>query len=203
MNIDPWRNDRQLIKRWQDGDNKAFKEIFRQNVKKVTWKLVQDLGITHELAEEMFDDSMMVLHQKKETFTVKGRLSTYLYEVAKHKSIDEQRKPINQIMQSFEYLPRVVLDDDDFGNYEWGQEDFETNSLIDKTETIDIILHKALNLIDKKPCKEILVLRYWNELKLAEVAVKLSLDYGYTRKRAAECEKYIKEIVQKLKNKAQ
>lgn len=204
MNIDPWYNDRQLVKSWQSGNEKAFNEIYKQNLKKVTGKLVRELGITEELAEEMFDDAMIVLHQKKETFIVKGRLSTYLYEVAKNKSIDEQRKPINRMTYSLDKLPRIVSeDDDDFGNYEWEKDDFESDSFTNETEIMDSIVQKALNIIDRKACKEILVLRYWNALKLAEVAVKLNLDYAYTRKRAAECEKHIKEIVQKLKSKAQ
>ena len=194
MNENNWENDKKLIERWQNGDEQAFDEIYKRNKAKVESALIRKLGISREIAEDMFHEAMEILWGKRYVFIVKGLISTYLIQVALYKAIDELRKRGKTVR-----LEDVDLEDLEKTNFEWDKEELTSDFFVGETEIINPILHEALDLMTKKPCNKILQLYYVYKLKLEEIAKKLGMNDSYIRRRKGECEEHLKEIYEKLK----
>lgn len=202
MTKDPWENDQQLVKRWQNGDESAFNEIYRQNANKVKGFLTQRYNISSlEIVEDMFIEAMLALHQRKHTYQVTGLISTYLCRIIKNKYIDELRK----LSKDFIIVPfdSLLKSNDEDESPEWEEDETNPTAFMYDTKEEDVILHEALNLMEKSLCKEIFLLQYWHGLTLKEIALKLNLNESYVRRRVKVCEKHLKEIMEQLRNQEQ
>lgn len=204
MPEDSWQKDRLLIERWQNGDDQAFDEIYLQNFSKVEARLVKNLGISSELAEEMFGDAMIVLHQKKQTFIVEGLLSTFLYVIAKNKSIDELRKSQNKMSRGWVNLEdwqrsTENLDETEINVLGWSKSAFNFQTFYHDTDEEDPILAQALQMIRETVCGRIFHLQYWEGMILKEVAHNLNMNESYIRRKVKECERELKKIIEQLR----
>jgi RNA polymerase sigma factor (sigma-70 family) len=188
MTKNTFENDKKLIEDWQKGDDKAFEAIFKQNNNKVIRSLCRNLGVSVEMAEEAFNEAMVVLHEAKYKFEIRSLLSTYLYQVASHKCIDERRKPPHKISQQSTEITTV--------------EDFtKLDHLLSESPDFyeDMILQRAFEQLEPKPCKEIFILQYWHQQRLNDIAKQLNRNESYIRRRVKECEQYLKVLVEQLK----
>ncbi|NIJ52295.1 RNA polymerase sigma factor [Dyadobacter arcticus] len=190
-----WQKDLQLINAWQNGNERAFAEIYKQNYVKVKGALVQNLGISAEMAEEMFDEAMIVLNEKKRTFILEGLLSTFLYKIAKNKSIDELRKGQVKMLKN-----SIDLDDAEAEINDWSSQTFDHTTFAFDTEEADKILRQALHIMDGSICGNIFNLQYWGRLKLKDVAENLQMNESYIRRKVKECERKLKETVEILRS---
>lgn len=197
MNKDSWENDRRLIERWQNGDESAFEEIYRQNAKKVKDFLTQRYNISPpEIAEDLFDEAMLALHQRKHTYQVTGLISTYLCRIIKNKYINELRKlPKDFIIVPLDSLSKSHDEDE---SWEWEKDETHSVDFKYDTDDADMIVQQALSLMKSSLCKEIFLLKYWNGLTLKEIAIQLDRNESYVRRRINECAKLLKEIIEQL-----
>lgn len=196
MTTDPLNNDRQLIERWQNGDDSAFNIIYRQNAPKLKAFLKNRFpGASSEDLDDMVDETMLALLENKYRYKSDARISTYLYRIMSNIYIDKLRRDATgPAIIHFEDIVALGTEDE---SPEWEEEeraDFQYD-----TNEADTILHQALELMGKSVCREIFQLQYWNKLTLKEIAIVLKLNETYVRRRVKICEKQLKKIVEQLR----
>ncbi len=83
--------DKELYKRFVDGDISAFEELVlthKDNLIYFLMRYVKDFHTCEDIAQEVF----ATIFVKKESYNYKVSLKTYLYAIAKNKATDHIRK---------------------------------------------------------------------------------------------------------------
>jgi RNA polymerase sigma-70 factor (family 1) len=90
----PDHNNHQLAERFQNGDKKAFEEIF-DRYWYVLYKNAYAVIRSHEEAEEIVQDLFTTLWQKRASLQINS-LSDYLYVAMRRRIIDRSRSKLTQ-----------------------------------------------------------------------------------------------------------
>jgi len=146
-----------IFKRLQNGDEKAFSELFDQYYSALCLfanKYLQDMDLSRSLAQQLFIDLWM----KREKITISTSVKSYLYAAVKNRCIDVLRKEkaTTTISESVENLNQIPFRD-----------------LVEETELNDRI-NSSINQLPKK-CREIFLLCRFEGLKYTEIAEKLGI----------------------------
>ena len=163
------KTDSELVKRFQEGDNKAFDELQRRHQDKIfriTRRYARDSEEARELCQEVF----LRAFEKLSSFKGKSKFYTWLYRVANNLCVDFHRKRSRVFVTD--------LPEDFLLSYpiERADEKFDPLNLIEKEE-----LHrKVRQAISRLPRKQrhVLILRYYGELKISEIAPKVGSSEG-------------------------
>ena len=84
-------SDEELIKRFQNGDENAYIELvnrYRDKILNFIFNYVRDF----EISEDITQDTMIKLYQKKHYYKEIAKFSTWLYKIAKNLANTELRK---------------------------------------------------------------------------------------------------------------
>ena len=138
-------------------------------------------------SEDIFQDTMMAFHQnllEGKINNLEGPFKTYVFSIGKHKIIDHLKnlKKEDMDIPVEDYQIPVTPEDDDL------------ESLIMKRKEIVYSEVKQMG----NPCKEILLLYYWHEKNMQEIAEQMkykSPDVAKTKK--SLCMKKIASILTK------
>ncbi len=82
--------DRDLVKRWQAGDEAAFEQLVRLHEKKVFRLLLRMMG-NREEAEDVAQETFLSLHRHGHRFRGEARFSTFVYRVASNAALNRRR----------------------------------------------------------------------------------------------------------------
>lgn len=82
--------DRQLVARWQSGDESAFEELVRIHERRVFGLLYRMMG-TREEAEDVAQETFLSLHRHGRSFRSEARFSTFVYRVAANAALNRRR----------------------------------------------------------------------------------------------------------------
>lgn len=140
------------------GDPAAFEQIVRRHqamVFSIAWHHLGNRDLAEDLAQEVF----LLLHRRLDEIESGAHLVQWLRKVAVHRSIDETRRRRLQPLTGVERLPEPV---------DGGQPD-------------DPLLRSLLaRLLSRLPPRSrmIVVLRYTEDLDLAEIAEVLGIPVG-------------------------
>jgi RNA polymerase sigma-70 factor (ECF subfamily) len=85
--LDP---DRELVDRWQAGDESAFSMLIRRHERRVFGLLLRMLGNVQE-AEDVAQETFLNLHRHGHRFRSQSRFSTFLYRVAVNAALNRRR----------------------------------------------------------------------------------------------------------------
>jgi RNA polymerase sigma-70 factor (ECF subfamily) len=85
--LDP---DRELVDRWQCGDESAFATLIRRHERRVFGLLLRMLGNVQE-AEDVAQETFLNLHRHGHRFRSQSRFSTFLYRVAVNAALNRRR----------------------------------------------------------------------------------------------------------------
>ena len=85
--LDP---DRELVYRWQAGDEPAFSMLIRRHERRVFGLLLRMLGNVQE-AEDVAQETFLNLHRHGHRFRSQSRFSTFLYRVAVNAALNRRR----------------------------------------------------------------------------------------------------------------
>ena len=83
--------DEQLIARFQKGDEQAYSELVNRYRDRLMNFVFQYLG-DMELAEDIVQDTMLKLYQKKHYYKEIAKFSTWIYTIAKNLAYTELRR---------------------------------------------------------------------------------------------------------------
>jgi RNA polymerase sigma factor (sigma-70 family) len=165
-------SDNQIIEYIKIGkDDKAFLVLYKYFAP--IKKMIVSKGGKMEDAQDVFQDSLIILHKKimKGEFRLTSKLSTYLYSVCRYLWKDQlQKKSKNSIVEFNEEIDTAEIS---------GLEE-----IMEKENRIKIA-EKIVSELGER-CRELLLLFYSGTLKLKEIALKM----GYNSENTAKNQKY-------------
>ncbi|MDE3058778.1 MAG: sigma-70 family RNA polymerase sigma factor [Bacteroidota bacterium] len=176
--------DSKIIDLIRRGDEEALVQLYQANRRSVTSFIVRNKG-TEEDAKDMLQDSVIILWERIRSgrFEYRAKLSTFILGTVKNlwlRRLARQRRE----------MPSEI--------------DPETTSS-DRTSALDDLIEsekaeqisRALKKIGQ-PCRQILVLFYWEELSMNEIAAKLGFANAETVKsKKYQCKKLLEQMLEK------
>lgn len=167
----------ELAKRAKAGDKDAFGKIYNLFLEKI-YRFIYYLVKDEDAAYDITQDTFVRAYQALPRFERKrGSFSTFLYTIARNLVIDKQRKRVS-----------LSLDLDLVGEVKY-EEDFEEN--IDSAERSKKV-HQVLGSLDRFE-KELVVLRYFEEMSFKRIAKIVGKEEGAVRVRVFRILKNLKE----------
>ena len=164
--------DKEIIKAIRKGKNeKPIRQLY-QEFPKIKSLVIQSGG-TKELAQEIFNDSLVLLIEKiqQPNFELTAKMTTYLYGINRFLMKNELRKQ-KKFNYELEWNDTLILNQEDLAY------DFEKEKQLTRLE-------KILDTISDK-CKQIFRLFYYQKENMATIAQKL----GFGSVNSAKTQKY-------------
>ena len=174
-------SDESLVERIKANDRSVLGDLFIK-FEKVVFKHIQTHGGNLDDAKDMLQESIIVLWQNVSAgrFKLQSKLSTYLVAVAKNKWMVEMRKK-----------KRFVQDDPP--EHAYPSEPGILDKLVDD-EMLDRVRF-ALDQI-KPVCKQLLLLFYFEERSMEEIANILSFaNMNVAKAKKYQCKKALQDVV--------
>jgi RNA polymerase sigma-70 factor (ECF subfamily) len=155
LSLEPEAKMDMALRQARQGDNGAFAEIVRQHqgmVFSIGWHCLGDRGMAEDLSQEVF----LKLHQNLAAIESATHLSHWLCRVAVHRCIDHSRR---------KYFRRETPLDE---NHEIAADGAPADTFLSAR------LRRAVAQLREKE-RAVVVLRYQEELELAEIAEVLNI----------------------------
>jgi RNA polymerase sigma-70 factor (ECF subfamily) len=163
----------EAVVRAQAGDHGAFGELFRMYRTTVHRFALYRVG-NKELAEDITQETFLRAFRRIDTFVWQGHdIGAWFITIAR-----------NQVMDHFKsgrYRLETVTSDDDLYRHEKKDLSAEGNpeqSVVDHLRNVDLIAALQLLSDDQRRC---IVLRYFNQLSVAETAAAMGKEVGATK----------------------
>jgi len=182
--------DSKLLDALRNGNDSALEELFYKNRRSIASLVIRNHG-TDDDVEDVLQESLIVLWERirKGTFEHQAKLSTFIYATAKNiwlRRLARQRREFPAAGEIFE------IPDGNSSPFE----EMEENERI-------LAVEQAMEEIGN-PCKDILLLYYWEEESMEEIAVKLGFANADTVKsKKYQCKKALEKLVKKALGGAQ
>ncbi len=165
-------NDARILERIRQGEEDALVELYRTSRKQVTSYVLRNSG-TIEDAEDLLQEALVVLWERvrAERFTLAAKLETFIVATVRNmwlRRLARLRRETPAITDpdgTPDPVPSVL---------EVLIEDEESQRVRDALETLG------------DPCRTLLLLYYWDELPMDEIAARL----GFANAETAKSKKY-------------
>ena len=174
------RTDSELLDRYCEGDEGAFKEIV-DRYKNGLHAFLRKFLNRHELVEDVFQETFLQLYSSRESFDRSRPLRPWLFTIAANKAKDALRKAqrtaavsIGTLAQtdemSFEEVLNILTQDDEAPVHTLQRQETAAN---------------VKQIIDTLPeaLREILILAYFNQFSYKQIAEILSIPIGTVKSR--------------------
>jgi len=158
------KSDADLLILFGKGDEQAFNELVRRHQERVYWVARRVLG-THEEADDVVQDVFLRAYEGLRRFRGDASLSTWLYRIAMNLSLNALRKK----------RVRRMLHLEELGQEPASRADATDGPLLRREE--DEALRRAVDALPEKQ-KQVFILRYYEELSYAEIALILKKSEG-------------------------
>jgi len=177
-------DDSKLLDALRNGDDSVLEELFDKNRRSVASLVIRNNG-TEDDVEDVLQESLIVLWERirKGTFEYQAKLSTFIYATAKNiwlRKLARQRREFTSSGETFD------IPNGDSTPYE----EMEENERV-------LAVEHAMEEIGN-PCRDILLLYYWEEQTMEAIAVKLGFANADTVKsKKYQCKKALEKLVKK------
>jgi RNA polymerase sigma factor (sigma-70 family) len=172
-----------LIKKGDDEESLAM--LYRANQRSVTSYVMRNNGSPDD-AEDVLQEAVVALWEKVRSgkFQYEAKLSTFIMGTAKNiwlRRLARRRKEVPE-GRNFDNAPNT--------------DPSALDELIESDRAK--LVHSALNKLGN-PCKELLLLFYWEECSLEEIAEKMGFANGETVKsKKYQCKKALEKILRSV-----
>lgn len=182
-------SDQQYVQALLDNDNSLLQEMYAKYAPSITNMVLKNNG-TEADANDIFQDALIAIYQKakNEGFKLSCPLGAYLHLICRNRWINELKRKGNN----------TVTISEDGGYSDIGSDVFKEAAIVQNNFERRALLTKSLALLGEG-CKSLLTLN-WSGLPLDTVAEKLSMTYGYVRKKKSECMEKLITIVKTAPN---
>lgn len=174
-------DDKELIVKAKKGDNDAFGALYKKYYQKIYRYCRINTG-SNEKAQDICQETFVKAYKKINNFKTEGAWSfqAFLFTIARNMIIDDSRRKKEANIEDYEQLQSHVNLYDEY----------------DRQEGIKKMQKVLLKLNEEE--RQIVVLRYFEELPSAEVAKILGINDGALRVRTFRVVKKIKTIFQSM-----
>ena len=166
--------DEKLIRRFQDGDERAYVELVNRYKDKLINFIFNYLGDL-ESSEDVVQETMIKLYQKKHYYKEIAKFSTWLYTIAKNLANTELRK---RKQRKTTLLSQFSKDDK---TYELPSNDPEPGQEI-QTDIVNKIIRDAVDQLSEK-FKIVIVLRDIQGLSYEDISEIINVPIGTVKSR--------------------
>ena len=181
--------DQVLIKKTLRGDRKAFEELMRKYEKKI-FSFVVRMVRNEETAVDLTQDFFFKIFTVLDKYNYEYKFSTWAYRICYNLVIDHIRKNQAQVdsLDDEGVTSRDLLDSGNVSR----EDGFK---VLARAETRDYIW----NVVDQIPLKfrELILLRYIQDLKYEEIAEITALPVGTVKNRIFKAKEILKKEMEK------
>lgn len=163
-------DERELIKRFQNGDTEAFNPLVLKYQQKIYNLLYQQVG-DRETARDLSQDVFLKAFQALPHFKQDSAFYSWLYRIASNCSVDFIRKQKRQKVLMFEELPS------DADNTLQMTQVYPSPSQMMENDELGRIIRRAVHQLPPEQHR-VFKLRYRRELSIKEIAVRLNKSEG-------------------------
>lgn len=168
-----------LITRAQQGEKDAFGEIYLLFYKKV-WRFIYFSFWDKEQTSDLTQNTFIKLWKSLPSFNVeRGSLQAYIFTIARNLIIDESRKKKESLLDEALEIP--------------SKENLEED--LDRKEAAERVQKALANLEPEE--KQIIILRYFEDLAFADISKILKTKEGALRVRV---HRILEKLKEELKN---
>jgi RNA polymerase sigma factor (sigma-70 family) len=177
-----FNEDSKLLDALRNGDDEALVELYEKNRRAVSSLVGRNQG-TEDDIEDVLQEAIIVLWERVRSgrFEHNAKLSTFLYAIAKNiwfRRLARRRKEVcvaSDMVETASSDPIPI-------------EELEDNERVRAVQT-------AMEQIGN-PCRDILLLYYWEERSMEEIAAKLGFANSDTVKsKKYQCKKILERLV--------
>lgn len=167
-------NEKEIFERICKGDEKALEFLYQKYYRMMTKLVITNSG-TEEEARDVYQDALIVFWQKATSgnLVLTSKMSTYIYSICQNlwrKELDRKKRLSNE-----EKDTAVLLDTD--------------------SSERERVLAKCIDQLGET-CKKVLMLYYFEEMSMQDIADKLGFANTDTAKtKKYKCKKKLDELV--------
>jgi RNA polymerase sigma factor (sigma-70 family) len=178
-------DDSKLLDALRNGDENALADLFRQNRRPVVSLVLRNQG-TEDDAEDILQEALIVLWERirNNSFEYQAKLNTFIYATAKNiwlRRLARNRRETTAPDETFEVATKDATP----------LEELEENEQV-------IAVQQAMEKLGN-PCYDILLLYYWEDRSMEEIALKLGFANADTVKsKKYQCKKALEKLVKKV-----
>jgi RNA polymerase sigma factor (sigma-70 family) len=179
-------SDARILDGIRRGDEKALAELYRDQRKPIFSLVLKNQGGPDD-AEDVLQEALVILWERVRTgrHTYDARLGTFMYATAR-----------NIWLRRLARARREVSDPDATGEATSGDPD-ALEEMMEEEETG--FVKQGLEQIGTQ-CKELLLMYYWEELSMAEIALRMGLANADTAKaKKYQCKKALEAVLRELR----
>tara|TARA_B100000003_G_scaffold205369_1_gene218893 strand:- start:489 stop:1070 length:582 start_codon:yes stop_codon:yes gene_type:complete len=166
--------DEELMKRFQNGDENAYVELVNRYRDKILNFIFNYIG-DFEISEDIVQDTMIKLYQKKHYYKEIAKFSTWLYTIAKNLANTELRK---KKQRKTTILSHISKDDNP---YDIPSDQPGTHQEIESEITSKIVRNAINQLTDK--FRTVILLRDIQELSYEDISSIVGVPIGTIKSR--------------------
>ena len=185
----PLDEDQVLIKKTLSGDRRAFEELMRKYEKKI-FSFVVRMVRNEDTAVDLTQDFFFKIFTVLEKYNFEYKFSTWAYRICYNLVIDHIRKNQAQVdsLDDETVSTRDMLDSENVSR----EDGFKA---LVRAETRDYVWR----VVDQIPLKfrELILLRYIQDLKYEEIAEITSLPVGTVKNRIFKAKEILKQEMEK------
>jgi RNA polymerase sigma-70 factor (ECF subfamily) len=174
------QNEKELVRKAQDGDNNAFKELVIQNEQRVAATVIGMLGNCPE-ADDVGQETFIRFYKSLDKFRGESSVGTYLTRIAINLSLNELKRRNRRNSKFF------------FRNEE-KMESAPDKKNKERERDLKKVVHMGIDKLDEK-YRAVVVLRLLNGYSTTETAQILRLPVGTVLSRLARAQQKLKEIL--------
>jgi len=178
-------SDAHILDLMRKGDEEALVLLYRSNQRPITAFVTRNNGTSGD-AEDMLQEALTVLWERVRTrqFEYTAKLDTFIFATVKNLWLRQLARKRREVLHAVD--PEERSDN----------EPTALDGLIE-TEQAERV-RDALNQLGE-PCRRLLVLFYWEELSMADIATHLGFANADTVKsKKYQCKKALKELLKDL-----
>lgn len=176
--------DARLLDRIRRGDEYALVTLYKQSCKSVTALITKNSGTARD-AEEVLQEALVILWERirQQRYQHTARLETFLYATARNLWL-------RRLARARREIPREIDPEESSS-----EDPSPLDQLIESEETA--MVGKALGKLGE-PCRTLLILFYWEEATMEEIAVRLGFANAETAKsKKYQCKKALRELLKR------
>ncbi len=174
-------SEKGLIEETLKGDQRAFMELVSPYRSRLIRKAVSMLGNPQD-AEDILQEALVTAYRALKSFRGESGIYTWLYRIVVNKCRDFHRSKKNAPSDSLDAVAFMIHDD---------RIDLEKNLEL-STESTYLI--QQINTLDKR-YREILVMRYFDDLSYQEIASVLKIQVGTVKSRLFKARELLKRAI--------
>ena len=175
-------SDTRILDSIRRGNEEGLVTLFRSCRRQVTAHVLRNSGTTDD-AEDILQEAVVVLWERVRTgtFEYAARLETFVFATAKNLWLRRLARKKREVPG----LPS--------NNHAVDESASSLDLLIDSEEAA--LVHEALERLGE-PCKTLLLLYYWEERTMSEIAVELGFANADTAKsKKYQCKKALEKVL--------